>query len=143
MRKKDYSEDPQTLGEHLKKRRKELGLLQREAADRMGICKDTYANWEKGKTRPLASEFRPVAAFLGYDPTPVPATLAERLDAKRRATGMTFAQAAERLGWDNGTLTRYLNGTWRIPAKRAHALEAFLSTEAAPRTCSATQARTR
>ncbi|MDP1962656.1 MAG: helix-turn-helix transcriptional regulator [Reyranella sp.] len=66
---KDYSETPHTLGEHLKKRRRELGLLQKEAAVRMGIGTETYANWEKGKTQPVAAQFRPVVEFLGYDPT--------------------------------------------------------------------------
>ena len=127
LRKKDYSEDPKTLGEHLKKCRRKLGLLQREAAERMGILTETYLNWEKGHTEPVASQFRPVVAFLGYDPTPGPKTLAERLEAKRRATGMTFEQVAARLDWDPGTLTRYLNGTWRMPASRMAALEDLLS----------------
>jgi DNA-binding XRE family transcriptional regulator len=55
LRAKDYSENPQTLGEHLKKRRRELGLLQREAAERMGILTETYSNWEKDKSKPVAS----------------------------------------------------------------------------------------
>jgi transcriptional regulator with XRE-family HTH domain len=114
------------LGEHLKKRWRELGLLQREAADRMGIQRDTYANWEKGKTEPVAAQFRPVVVFLGYDPTPTPTTLAERLEATRRLLGVTLAQVARFLGWDPGTLTRYLNGTWRMPPARAEVLEAFL-----------------
>jgi transcriptional regulator with XRE-family HTH domain len=66
-------------------------------------------------------------AFLGYDPTPTPETLSERLKAKRRELGMTFSQVARYLGWDPGTLTRYLNGTWRMPPDRASLLEAFLS----------------
>ena len=127
LRAKDYSENPQTLGQHLKRRRRELGLLQREAAQRMGIGTDTYANWEKGKTEPVASRFRPVAAFLGYDPTPAPRTLAERLEAKRRGLGVTSDQIAGYLGWDPATLTRYLNGTWRIPANRMAALELLAS----------------
>jgi transcriptional regulator with XRE-family HTH domain len=126
LRAKDYLENPQTLGEHLKKRRRELGLLQWEAAKRMGIDRWTYLNWEKGKTQPVAAQFRPVVAFLGYDPSPVPETLAERLQAKRRALGVTFSQVAQYLGWDGGTLTRYLNGTWRMPPNRAAALAAFL-----------------
>jgi transcriptional regulator with XRE-family HTH domain len=126
LRAKDYSENPQTVGEHLKKRRRRLGLLQREAADQMGIGVETYANWEKGKTEPAAAQFRPVVAFLGYDPTPAPETLAERLKAKRRELGVTFSQVARYFGWDEGTLTRYLNGTWRLPSARADALEAFL-----------------
>ena len=89
LRSKDYPENPRTLGEHLKKRRRELGLLQREAAERMGIWTETYANWENGKTEPVASQFRPVVEFLGYDTTLPARTLAERLQAKRRELGVT------------------------------------------------------
>ncbi len=51
LRPKDYSESPKTMGEHLKKRRKKLGLLQREAAEQMGILTETYTNWEKDQDR--------------------------------------------------------------------------------------------
>jgi hypothetical protein len=57
LRKPVYEEHPQTLGQHLKKRRRELGLRQRQAAERMGILVETYANWEKGHTKPVASQF--------------------------------------------------------------------------------------
>ena len=127
LRPKDYSETPQTLGQHLKKRRRELGLLQREVAEQMGIWTETYANWENGKSEPVAAQFRPVVEFLGYDPTPAARTVAERLQAKRRELGVTFSQVARYLGWDEGTLTRYLNGTWRIPANRMAVLELLLS----------------
>jgi transcriptional regulator with XRE-family HTH domain len=67
-----------------------------------------------------------LVAFLGYDPTPAPETLAERLQAKRRVLGATFSQVARYLGWNDGTLTRYLKGTWRMPAARAAQFEVFL-----------------
>lgn len=127
---KDYSETPTRLGEHLKKRRRELGLLQREAAARMGILTETYANWEKGKTEPVAAQFRPVVQFLGYDPTPAPKTLAERLEAKRQTLGVTRAQVARHLGWDPGSLSKYLSGTWRLNSGRAGELESFLGMDA-------------
>jgi transcriptional regulator with XRE-family HTH domain len=135
LRAKDYSENPQTLGAHLKKRRRELGLLQREAAERMGVSADTVVNWEKGKTEPVAAQFRPVVEFLGYDPMPVPTTLAERVQTKRRQLGVSFEQVARHLGWDGGSLTRYLNGKWRLTGSRANALARFLDLdeqEAAP-----------
>lgn len=132
LRKKDYSEEPKTLGEHLKKHRKELGLRQREAAQRIGCDVFTYINWEKDRTEPIASRFRPVIDFLGYDPTPEPRTLSERLKAKRRRTGFTFSEVAEHLGWDEGTLTRYLSGTWQAPGDRALALEKFLTSATTP-----------
>jgi transcriptional regulator with XRE-family HTH domain len=93
----------------------------------MGIGTETYSHWEKGRTKPVATQFRPVLDFLGYDPTPAPTTLAERLQAKRRELGVTFAEVARYLGWDPGTLTRYLNGTWRMPPTRAVLLEEFLA----------------
>ena len=92
----------------------------------MEICEETYANWEKSKIAPVAAQFRPVLQFLGYDPSPTPTTLAERLQAKRRALGITFEQVAKHLGWDPGPLTRYLNGTWRIPSARTATLNALL-----------------
>lgn len=124
---KDYSEDPQTLGEHLKKRRRELGLLQREAAARLGVSTETVVNWEKGRTEPVAVQFRPVVAFLGYDPTPAPQTLKERFEVKRRVLGVTLDQVAAYLGWDQGSLYRYIRGVWRMPPARAAAMEVFLT----------------
>ena len=127
---KDFVDAPETLGQHLKKRRRQLGLLKREAANRMGILTETYANWEKDRTLPVAAQFRPVVEFLGFDPSPPPTTLRERLTAKRRALGATFEQVANYLGWDSGTLSRYLNGTWSIPPARAAALDTFLGASA-------------
>jgi transcriptional regulator with XRE-family HTH domain len=127
LRPKDYSEDPQTIGQHLKKRRRELGLLQRGASERMGVSVETVANWENGKTEPVAAQFQPVVVFLGYDPTPEPKTLAERLAAKQRRLGTSLAQIARHLGWDPGSLRRYLDGTWGISPDRRTLLEAFLN----------------
>jgi DNA-binding XRE family transcriptional regulator len=129
LRSKDYSETPQTLGGHLKKRRRQLGLLQRKVAERMGVSTDTVVNWEKDKTKPVAAQFRPVVAFLGYDPTSEPQTLADRLEAKQRTLGASLAQVARHLGWDPGSLRRYLDGSWRISPDRHQVLEAFLNTD--------------
>jgi DNA-binding XRE family transcriptional regulator len=118
LRAKDYSQNPHTLGEHLKKRRKELGLLQREAAERLGVSTDTVVNWEKDNTKPVAAHFRPVVAFLGYDPTPASQTLADRVEAKQRSLGASLAQVARHLGWDPGSLRRYLDGTWNLSPDR-------------------------
>jgi transcriptional regulator with XRE-family HTH domain len=93
----------------------------------MGLGTDTYANWENGRTKPVAAQFRPVVEFLGYDPTPEAKTLRERLETKRRTLGATFDQMAKHLGWDRATLTRYLKGTWRMPPARAEAFERLLS----------------
>lgn len=74
----------------------------------------------------MAGQFRPVIAFLGYDPSPEPKTLAKRVESKRRVLGVTFEQVANYLGWDTGSLTRYLNGASRPSRERTEALERFL-----------------
>src|SRR5882757_3002926 len=97
----------------------------------MGVSAETVANWENGKIEPVAAQFQPVVVFLGYDPTPEPKTLAERLATKQRRLGASLAQIARHLGWDPGSLRRYLDGTWGISPDRLAVLEAFLSAEAA------------
>jgi predicted DNA-binding protein (UPF0251 family) len=132
LKPKDFEEHPVTLGEHLRKRRKELRLTQREAGQRMGVTNETVTNWEKDRTKPVAAQFQPVLAFLGYDPTLGGRTLAERLEAQRRRLGATIDQVAAHLGWDPGTLARYVTGTCcTIPPNRRALLDAFLDTPAA------------
>jgi len=31
----------------------------------LGVSVEAYINWEKDRTQPVASQFRPVVAFLG------------------------------------------------------------------------------
>jgi len=77
----------------------------------------------------VAAQFRPVVAFLGYDHTPEPLALAERVAAKQRTLGTGLAQAAMHFGWDSGNLKRYLDGTWSISPRWRPALEALLNAE--------------
>jgi hypothetical protein len=42
---------------------------------------------------------------------------------------MEYSVRTRYLEWDSGSLSRYLNGTWRIPPERVVKLEAFLSAE--------------
>jgi hypothetical protein len=52
---KDYSEIPQTLGEHLRRRRR--SFFRTEAGEGMGVSAEAVAGWEKGKTRPVPAQF--------------------------------------------------------------------------------------
>lgn len=113
-----YLETPRTLGEHLKKRSRELGLLQQEAAEIMGVSADTALNWEKDKVRPAAAQFRLLAAILGYDPNtcaPYPRRTGWRPNSG--AFGVSHAQVAKHLGWTRGVLGA--TSTWRLSPYRA------------------------
>ncbi|MBW2271289.1 MAG: helix-turn-helix transcriptional regulator [Deltaproteobacteria bacterium] len=56
------------IGDHLLKRRHELGLQQREVAERIGINEWTVANWEKRRTSPTIRHWPKVIEWLGYKP---------------------------------------------------------------------------
>ena len=104
---KPFSDSPKTLGEHLRKRRFELGLFQREVAERLGVDPHSVTDWEKDHQKPEVRFWPAIIAFLGYDPHPQPRTLSERLWAKRRMLGLSVAAAAARLGVDEGTYSRW------------------------------------
>jgi DNA-binding XRE family transcriptional regulator len=59
---------PQTIGEHIKKRRLELGLEQEQVAAEVGVTWLSVNNWERGIYRPTKKAMIPIIAFLGYDP---------------------------------------------------------------------------
>jgi len=65
-----YPKALRTIGDRLRRRRLELGLLQRDVAARLGVNKTTVYNWERKRTAP-APRIRPaVVAFLGHEPSP-------------------------------------------------------------------------
>jgi transcriptional regulator with XRE-family HTH domain len=63
-----YPRELLTLGDHVRKRRLDLGLLQREVAERLGVDKTTVFNWERGRTTPLQAVRPALFEFLGYVP---------------------------------------------------------------------------
>ena len=56
-----------SLGDHIRKRRLDLGLLQIEVAAQIGVTESTVWNWEHG-TEPELIHIPAVLAFLGYIP---------------------------------------------------------------------------
>lgn len=102
-----YPEHPATLGEHLKKRRLDLGLRQKDVARELGVNFKTYENWEQGKYEPEVRFLPAVIRFLGYDPSPAPVSLPDRIRAARRRQGISQRELARRLGLDPATV-----GTW-------------------------------
>lgn len=125
LRKKGFDVDPKTLGEHIKKRRLEFGLPQREVGERLNVSVNTVLNWETGKTEPLIEFMPAIIRFLGYDPFPEPTTLSERMLAKRRVMGWSIKDASRRFGVDDGTWGEW-EETGVIAWKRYRELETFL-----------------
>jgi DNA-binding XRE family transcriptional regulator len=60
-----------TLGDHLRKRRIDLGLLQREVAKLIGVSEDSITYWENGRAKPQIQHMPKIIEFLGYNPLEV------------------------------------------------------------------------
>jgi transcriptional regulator with XRE-family HTH domain len=108
-----YPTELKTLGDHLRKRRLDLGLLQREVAEKLGVDEDSVCHWEIGFSRPKAYLIPRVTEFLGYAPWAAPATLGEWLVMARRANGLSRKRLAKRLGVDESTVFRWESGRGR------------------------------
>ncbi len=67
-----YPTNPQTIGEHIRKRRMDLKLEQKEVARRVGRSKTLVFQWEHNKAMPGRGAWPAIVAFLGYDPFQMP-----------------------------------------------------------------------
>jgi len=110
LRKPGYPSVLNNLGDHLKKRRLDLGLNQKKAAKLLGCHATSVANWTRGTSAPRLAQWRRLIEFLGYDPRPEPTELSGRLLAFRTRLGMSQECMAERLGVEPGTLGRWERG---------------------------------
>ena len=83
-----FAEHPQTIAEHIKRRRCELGISQLELAKRLDACVYTVITWECHDCQPSFALWPGLMDFLGYDPYGEPKTLGECLSWLRRPNGL-------------------------------------------------------
>ena len=95
----------ETIGDHIKKRRIDLGLVQKDLAERFGTSEDSVSNWEKSERTP-SFQFAPaIINFLGYNPFPFEThTLGGRIKYYRLLNGINSRELAKRLKVDKSTL---------------------------------------
>jgi site-specific DNA recombinase len=106
---------PQTVGDHIRKRRLGLKLLQREVAEQIGVCEPSVYGWEANAGAPEVRYMPAIIRFLGYNPLPAATTLGEQLVRQRTGLGLSQKESAKGLGADPGTLARWERGE-REPA---------------------------
>jgi DNA invertase Pin-like site-specific DNA recombinase/DNA-binding XRE family transcriptional regulator len=64
---KGYPVSPVTIGEHLRKKRLDIGLTQDAAGKLLGVTGSTVWNWEHGQN-PESKHYSKITQFLGYTP---------------------------------------------------------------------------
>jgi transcriptional regulator with XRE-family HTH domain len=102
----EFASNPETFGEHLKRKRLQANKLQREAAEQIGACHTADLQWETAQNLPFVRYYPAIIAFLGYEPGPVATSRQEQLIQFRCRHGMTIRQAALAANVDAGTWGR-------------------------------------
>jgi site-specific DNA recombinase len=102
--------EPKTIGDHIRRRRLALKLLQKDVAKRIGVNVKCLNAWEANTSTPEVRFMAKVIEFLGYNPLPPANGLAEELVRQRTTLGLTQRDAAARMGVDPTTLARWERG---------------------------------
>lgn len=119
----NYPKCLNSLGDHLRARRINLGLFQSQVAAQIGVHELTITNWEGNESQPAIRWIPAIIRFLGYDPANSPGSFPERLVAARRALGLSQRTLASRLGVDPAIIQGWEAGKHEPTAARiGHAM---------------------
>jgi len=122
-----YPKSLTTIGDHIRKRRLDLGLTQKQVAARFGVKAMTLWHWENNATTPSFKYWETIRQFLAYDPLPTPKTFCEMLVHRRKLLGISQKRAAEQLGVDPSTLGRWERGEGHPSAWHGARIDVFLN----------------
>lgn len=113
---KAYPTELKTLGDHLLKKRLDLGLFQKDVAKIFGTCMASVMNWEKNRNTPNIEFTSKIIEFLGYVPfeSISDMSLGEKIVTCRRIKGISQKELAKQLGFDPGTVENWENNR-KIP----------------------------
>jgi transcriptional regulator with XRE-family HTH domain len=103
----DYPKVLKTLGDHLRKKRLDLKLLQKQVAQIIGFDEASIWNWENNLTKPSLRAVPKIIEFLGYKPPEIETTLGQKISTARWLRGLSQKALARRFGIDPTTLGRW------------------------------------
>jgi transcriptional regulator with XRE-family HTH domain len=101
----------------LRKKRLDLKLLQREAAERLGVDETTVYNWEKNRSNPSLHFILKTIKFLGCFPLKCKGGQTDELKFYRFINGLSCKRLGKIMGRDSEQLADWLNGRVR-PCRR-------------------------
>ncbi len=127
---KELTEEPTTLGDHLRRRRLELELYQKDVAAQIGVTTSTVWNWENNWSSITLSCMPKVIEFLGYNPIPCPEDLMGQLAWYKQVNGLSLAQLGAEMGRDPEQLSDWLSGRHAPCRRNRKEVELFLSSHA-------------
>jgi transcriptional regulator with XRE-family HTH domain len=112
---KGYPKKLITIGDHIKAKRLDKGLYQKEVAKMFNVTVDTLINWEIGRHNPPSYQYKKICDFLGYCFYNQPAaTLPFKLKYIRcYLFGMKILSFAKHTGFDPSSIRHWESGEHR------------------------------
>jgi transcriptional regulator with XRE-family HTH domain len=105
-----YPASPRTLGEHIRKRRIDLQLLQKDVASLIGVSEDSITYWENGRSVPQIKYLPKIIEFLGHYPNALNLdTFADRIKTYRYLNGISQKRLGKILGVNSSTICSWEN----------------------------------
>lgn len=92
-----YPKQLKHLGDHIRARRIDLGLFQKEAAARIGVDHATVTNWELGNAEPEERFLPALIRFLEHNPLPAANGPGEQVRRTRLTRGLSISALAKPL----------------------------------------------
>jgi transcriptional regulator with XRE-family HTH domain len=121
-----YPENPRTIGEHIRKKRMDLGLFQREVAKIIVVTESSIWNWEHG-VEPELRYIPQIVDFLGYVPFDCPDDTVGCLAWYKRVHGMSYERLGAVMGRDPEQLMDWLSGRVKPSQKNLDLIVHFLA----------------
>ena len=124
---KGYPTELLSLGDHIRAKRLDLGLYQKQAADLIGVSESNIWNWENNRCQPEIRFVPGIIDFLGYAPYTPKLSFPEWLKMARAASGLTQEQLAQALGVDESTVLKWERGRNRPTQKSLQRIGVFVA----------------
>jgi len=114
-----------TLGDHIRKRRLDLGLSQGQAAQKLDIKKESIHRWERNYNQPETRHIPKIYDFLGYCPYQRYTLLCQKIRLWRESLGLTQKEMAEQAKIDESMLAGWERGFHKPTVKSKKTLAVY------------------
>ena len=109
-----YPKSLKTIGDHIRKKRLDLKLFQREVAKVIGVKGTSIWQWEDGYAVPESQNMPKIYEFLGYVPYSPNLPFHQKLKIWRESAGLSQRKLSKLLGMGGTAVTKWESGLWDV-----------------------------
>lgn len=123
-----HVEFPQTIGQHIRKKRAQLRLLQKEVAEQIGVSEDSITYWENERAIPQIQFYPKIVQFLEYVPFEIDSeSIGGKIKAYRLKNGLSHKKLGKMFEVDASTVGAWESGKSKPKPEMREKLNALLA----------------